>query len=452
MDTIAALSTPALSGPIGIIRVSGPRAFELVGRIFSPMKGVSFAHTTDRMLTLGRLVLDNYALDTAMGVKMTAPNSYTGQDMAELHLHGSLPVLRAALDALYLSGARPALAGEFTKLAFLHGKLDLSQAEAIQDLITAETNDAARNAAGQLLGKIGRSFLHVYDGLADLLARFYVVMDYPDESLPPAETEQCIALLDALDAELQALLDSYAWGRVLREGIGCAILGKPNVGKSSLLNALLGYDRALVTPHPGTTRDTLEESTHIGGIKLNLTDCAGMRQTDDPVETLGVERAREAVRSAQLLFIVVDGSAPLDDEDRAVLDLAGDRDAVVIINKSDLPQVMETDALEAAFLHICRVSALTGDGLNLLDGTLRRMFEQTTLYDGTALTSARQADGVRRGLDAVRAASVALRRGVTLDAVLAELESAVAALGELTGRRISDDVLDKIFADFCVGK
>ncbi len=450
-DTIAALSTPALSGPIGIIRVSGPDAIASAERVFVPRRG-PLSQTRDNLLVTGSLIVGGAALDSGMATVMRAPNSYTGEDMAELHLHGSMPVLRAALDALYRQGCRPAEAGEFTKRAFLFGKLDLSQAEAVQDLISAQTRDAARNAAGQLMGKVGRVFMRVYDRLADLLAHFGVLVDYPDEDIEPAQRQDMCRVLDEAEKELSSLLDSYAWGASLREGIKCVILGKPNVGKSSLLNALLGYDRALVTPHPGTTRDTVEESVHLGGVLLRLVDCAGIRETDDPVESLGVERARKQAADAELVLAVVDGSSPLDADDRAVLDLAGDDKAVVIINKSDLPQSIETDALEAAFLHICRLSALTGDGINLLDATLRRMFDNRALYDGSALSNPRQADAVRRALDAARSAGQALRVGVTPDAVLGELEAALGALGELTGRRISDDVLHRIFENFCVGK
>lgn len=451
-DTIAALATPALSGPIGIIRISGPDAIAAAERIFIPKRGMRLSHMRDRTLVTGSLNIDGAVLDNGMAALMRAPNSYTGEDMAELHLHGSMPVLKAALDALYRQGCRPAGAGEFTKRAFLFGKLDLSQAEAVQDLISAETRDAARNAAGQLMGKVGRVFSEMYDRLIGMLAHFGVLVDYPDEDIEPAERQDMCRVLDEVEKELSSLLESYAWGGMLREGIKCVILGKPNVGKSSLLNALLGYDRAIVTPYPGTTRDTLEESVHLGGVLLRLTDCAGVRDTDDPVESLGVELAKRQARDADLVFAVVDGSSPLDGDDRAVLDLARDDNAVVIINKSDLPQSIETDALEAAFLHICRLSALTGDGINLLDATLRRMFDNRALYDGSALSNPRQADAIRRALDAVRSAGQALRVGVTPDAVMGELESALGALGELTGRRVSDEVLRKIFENFCVGK
>lgn len=451
-DTIAAMATPALSGPVGIIRISGPDAVRLAAGVFTPDSNKSLADIPDRLLTTGSLVLGGGVMDHGMAVLMRAPRSYTGEDVAELHLHGSLPVLRAALDELYRQGCRPAGAGEFTKRAFLNGKMDLSQAEAVQDLISAETQDAVRNAAGQLMGRVGRAFSSMYDRLADMMAHFFVLVDYPDEDIERADRASLCRGLDEVEKELSALLDSYAWGGILREGIRCAIVGKPNVGKSSLLNALVGYDRALVTPHPGTTRDTLEESVHLGGVLLRLADSAGIRSTDDPVELLGVERAMRCAREAELVLVVLDGSRPMDDGDRAVLDLVRDDNAVIIVNKSDLPQQIEIDSLEAAFLHICCVSALTGEGMNLLDALLRRMFDSRALYDGSALSNPRQADAIRRTLEAVRMAGQGLRTGMPADVVLGELESALGGLGELTGRRISDDVLHRIFENFCVGK
>ena len=404
------------------------------------------------MLVLGELVIDGAVLDSGLAFVMRAPNSYTGENVVELQLHGSMPVLRAALDALYRDGCRPALAGEFTRRAFLNNKLDLSQAEAVNDLIHAETHDAARNAAGQLQGRVGRVFDELQAQLTELLARFGVCVDYPDEDVPDVKSGDIIKTLDVIEQNLSELLESYAWGGILRTGLRCVILGKPNVGKSSIYNALLGRDRALVTPHPGTTRDTLEESVNLGGVLLRLADCAGVRETDDPVEALGVELAKRHAEEAELLLVVVDGSQPLDGDDRAVLDLARDDKSIIIVNKSDLPQKAETDVLEAAFLHICHLSALTGDGIGQLDAILRRMFDDRTLYDGSAISNPRQMDAIRRVLEACRAAGQALRLKTTPDVVMCELESAMAALSEVTGRSVSADVLEKIFSEFCVGK
>ena len=450
METIAALATPPLSGALGVIRISGRRAFALASSVFHARGGLPPAKWKPRAFVMGAAVIDGALLDEGMAVRMVAPYSYTGEDMVELHLHGSIPALRAVLEGLYKAGAAPAAPGEFTRRAFLHGKLSLSQAEAVADLVTAETRDAARNAAGQLQGRVGLVFTKAYDALAGLLARFYAAVDYPEEEIAPGEPA---AILQSVMTPLETLLGTAGKGLLMREGLRCSILGKPNVGKSSLLNAFVGHERAIVSPVPGTTRDTLEETVTVGGVKLRITDGAGIRETRDALEMAGVSRARGAAENAELLFVVLDGSREADDADRAVLDFARDRACLILINKADLPQKLEPEQLEAAFLHVLPISAKTGQGLDAVYSTLRRLYEAgDTLYDGSVLTNERQADAIRRTLDAVRSALSGLREGVTPDAVLAELERALACIGELTGRRVREEIIDEIFAKFCVGK
>jgi tRNA modification GTPase len=450
MQTIAALATPPLSGALGIIRISGTQAFALASQVFTAASGQHPSEWKPRYLVMGRVVIDSILLDEGMAVRMVAPYSSTGEDMVELHLHGSIPALRAVLEALYASGAVPAAPGEFTRRAFLHGKLSLSQAEAVGDLVTAETRDAARNAAGQLSGVVGKIFSEVYDTLADLLARFYAAVDYPEEDI---ESGEPIKVLQTTLDTLEKLLATAGKGLVLREGVRCAIMGKPNVGKSSLLNAFAGHDRAIVSPIPGTTRDTLEETVTVGGVKLRVTDGAGIRETQDVLEMEGVSRARATAENSEMLFVVLDGSEELEFEDRAVLDFARDRSCLVLINKTDLPQKLERELLEAAFLHVLPISAKTGNGLDAVYSVLRRLYDAgEALYDGSVLTNERQADAIRRTADAVRNALRGLRDGVTPDAVLAELERAVACVGELTGRRVREEIIDGIFSKFCVGK
>lgn len=451
--TIAALATPPVSGALGIIRISGPKAFEYAGALFRPAAGsAALENRTSHKVIFGSLVLDGRVLDQGLCLIMRAPHSPTGEDVAELHLHGSMVVLNAALSALWRLGARPAQPGEFTRRAFLNGKMELSQAEAVHDLVAARTLDAAFNAAGQISGVIERRFMRLYDALTALLAHFQAVADYPEEDLPPSAAGEMQVSLNEIMSELKALLDGYEQSRVMTEGIRCAIVGKPNVGKSSLLNALAGYDRAIVSEWPGTTRDTLEENIRLGGVLLRLTDCAGLRNTHDPLERQGVDRTRAAMEQAGLLFIVLDASEPLDDGDREILDFARERPAVILLNKSDLPRRLETEMLEAAFLHICEVSALTGAGLDYLDSMVRRLFDTRAVCDGSVLTGARQAAAMRATLEAVTEAEQALREGYTPDAVMCELERAMNALGELTGRTMSEEALDQIFANFCIGK
>jgi tRNA modification GTPase len=450
MQTIAALATPPLSGALGIIRISGDRAYALASSVFRAKNGLPPAKWQPRTLVMGDAIINGALLDEGMAVRMVAPYSNTGEDMVELHLHGSIPALRAVLEGLYKAGAVPAAPGEFTRRAFLHGKLSLSQAEAVADLVTAETRDAARNAAGQLEGAVGRVYAKTYDILADLLARFYAAVDYPEEDISPGEPAGCLqSVLDTLEP----LLSTAGKGLLLREGLRCSIIGKPNVGKSSLLNAFVGHERAIVSPFPGTTRDTLEESVTMGGVRLRIADGAGIREASDAVEAEGVSRVRGMAENAELLFVVLDGSEALDDDDRAVLDFARDRSCLILINKTDLPQKLEREQLEAAFLHVLPISAKYNQGLDAVDSTLRRLCEAgDTLYDGSVLTNERQADAIRRTMDAVRNALTGLREGVTPDAVLAELERALASVGELTGRRVREEIIDEIFSKFCVGK
>jgi tRNA modification GTPase len=450
MKTIAALATPPLPGALGIIRISGSDAYTLASSVFFAKNGLPLPEWEPRTLVLGNFIIDGALLDEGMAVRMIAPYSHTGEDSVEFHMHGSIPALRDVLEALYKAGAEPAAPGEFTKRAFLHGKLSLSQAEAVADLVTAETRDAARNAAGQLTGRVGKVFSEAYDTLAGLLARFYAAVDYPEEDIVPGEPYE---LLQTVYASLEALLETAGKGLLLREGLRCSILGKPNVGKSSLLNTFVGHERAIVSPFPGTTRDTLEETVTVGGVKLRVIDGAGIRDTRDVVEDAGVKRVRGLAEHSELLFAVLDGSAPLDDEDRAVLDLARDRTCLVLINKADLPQKLEREQIEAAFLHVLPISAMTGQGLDSVYSTLRRLYESgDTLYDGSVLTNTRQTDAIRRTADAVRNAIKGLREGVTTDAVLAEMERALACVSELTGRRVREEIIDEIFARFCVGK
>lgn len=451
--TIAALATPPVSGALGIIRVSGPNAVACVETLFEPSGKLPLSAQPSHKAVYGQLRLDGRVLDRGLCLIMRAPHSPTGEDVAELHLHGSMVILTATLEALWRRGARPAQPGEFTRRGFLNGKLELSQAEAVQDLVSAQTLDAAFNAAGQLSGVIERRYMSVYDALAGLLAHFQAVADYPEEDLPPSETADILAGLGTVIADLQSLLSTYGeQGRVLKEGVRCAIIGKPNVGKSSLLNALAGYDRAIVSDAPGTTRDTLEENMRIGGVLLRLTDCAGLRLTQDPLEQQGVDRSRAAAERAGLLFVVLDASRPLDDDDRQALDYARERPAVILLNKCDLPPIVETEPLEAAFLHVCQISALTGEGLDYLDSIVRRLFDTRAVCDGSVLTGARQAEAIKATLQAALEARDALDRGFTPDAVMGELERAMNALSELTGRAMTEDALDKIFAEFCIGK
>ena len=453
-DLIAAISTAPVPAAIGILRLSGPGALEAVDRVFRAARGGPMAAAPDRKLVYGTL-LDGQGspIDQVLATVSRGPNSYTGEDTAELQCHGSPMVLTLGLEALCAAGARPAGPGEFTRRAFLNGRLDLPQAEAVGDLLEARTDAAVRTAAGQLGGALSRRVEAVYNGLVDLMAHFHAVLDYPDEDIDPFRASELAAALAAATDGLSALLETYDRGKYLVQGVPCAIVGAPNAGKSSLLNALLGYERAIVTPIPGTTRDTVEETVRLGGVLLRLIDTAGLRKTEDPVERLGVERSRRAMEEAGLILVVLDQSRPATEEDKELVRQAMDlAPTILVLNKADLPQGLDfTEDLHLA--PAIPVSAKAGAGLEDLGELVAGMFPQPAAGEaGAVLTNARQAEAARRALESVRAASEGLALGITPDAVLTDVEGAVEALGELSGRNIREDVVARIFARFCVGK
>ena len=453
-DTIAAIATGGVRSAIGILRISGPRARQAAEAVFFPADGKPLTAHPSHTLVYGTLRdTDGTALDHCLGTYSVGPDSYTGEDTAELQCHGSPTVLAAGLESLFAAGARQALAGEFTRRAFLNGRLDLTQAEAVVDLIDAETVAAAKNAAGQLSGAISGRINGIYDGLVDLMAHFHAVLDYPDEDIPPFEAAEIARSVEEAARSLAELSATYSRGRQLTQGVPCAIVGRPNAGKSSLLNAILGYDRAIVTDIPGTTRDTVEERAVLGGVLLRLIDTAGLRDTGDVVEQMGVRRSLDALERAELALVVLDGSEPLDENDRMVLQAArAVGDTIVLVNKSDLPPAADLSGLKAAGLTTLSISARDGTGLGELEGEIARRFPAGGERQGELLTNARQAEAAGRAAQALRCVREGLEAGMPPDMVLSDVEAALSALGELSGRRVTEDVTSRIFARFCVGK
>ena len=449
---IAAIATGLVRSGIGILRMSGDGCIDLANRVFALYNGQALSSLPDRKLARGTLFdAQNRPIDEAMVFISHAPHSYTGEDTVEFQCHGSPAVLTAGLSALLSNGFHQAGPGEFTKRAFLNGQMDLTQAEAVIDLIDAETADAAANAAGQVAGVLRKQLDPIYDSLMDICSHFHAVLDYPDEDIEPFRLQAYADTLTSASKKLDTLLSSCRRGNFIKNGVQTAILGAPNAGKSSLLNALAGFDRVIVTDIPGTTRDAVEQTVTLGRHLLRLLDTAGIRDTSDTVEHLGVERSFQAAQSCQLAFFVVDGSKPLTREDEAAMDAALQApDAIAILNKQDLPCVI--DPCELPFSYVIPVSCAKQAGLDLLEQALDMVFDDEAPCDGSILTNARQADAIAKSRASIEAALSSLRLGMTPDAVLVDVEAAMEALGEATGRVVREDITNRIFERFCVGK
>lgn len=450
-DIIAAVSTGWQVSAIGIIRMSGPGCIELAAKVFKPKYG-SAESLKDRVLVIGHL-LDkrDRMIDEVLLTVSHGPNSYTGEDTVEFQCHGSPAVLTAGLESLFARGARQAGPGEFTKRAFLNGRMDLTQAEAVIDLIHAESAEAAANAAGQLGGAMLRKIQPVYDKLTDIMAHFHAVLDYPDEDIDPFEITNFQSDLWKAQDVLIKLLSTYSRGQVLRHGLRAVILGKPNAGKSSFLNALAGFDRVIVTDIAGTTRDSVEETVKVGRHLIRLVDTAGIRETEDQIERMGVERAKAAVSQADLAIYVCDGSTELTEEDERAQDAAMEAPcAIAILNKQDLNQMVEPSDLP--FEWIIPFCATTGEGMEQLEYALDCLFDDEIPCDGSILTNTRQANAVARAAKSIESAQKSLRLGMTPDAVLVDVEAAMEALGEVTGQTMREEITNRIFERFCVGK
>ena len=450
-DTIAAVATGAQIAAIGILRMSGPKSIAIADRLFRPADGSPMSAHESKRLVYGSLSdADGALMDLCLCTVSRAPDSYTGEDTVEFQCHGSPVLLSAVLEAAFALGARQAGPGEFTRRAFVNGRLELTAAEAVADLIDAESAECVRNAAGQLSGTIAGKIDAIYRSLEDISAHYHAVLDYPDEDIEDFTLSRYRGVISGAAGQLRRLLDSYGRGRLMKAGLPAAIVGRPNAGKSSLLNALLGYERAIVTAIPGTTRDTIEEKLRLGALTLRLTDTAGIRSADNEAERLGVERRRRAMEQAELVLLVIDGSEEPDAEDLELLRLAEQAPkALVILSKNDLPQrVVRLDTP----LPQLTLSTFSGEGVEELARAIEAMYPLPAVPAGEILTNARQADAIRRALQALDAAEETMAAGATPDIVLTETENAMRCLGELSGRSIREDVTARIFSRFCVGK
>lgn len=452
-NTVAAISTPLGVGGIGVIRVSGPDAFSVTEAIFAPVSGKKLTDQKGYTAHYGRLHDSDGEFDEAVVTLFRAPHSYTGEDVTEISCHGGLYLLQRCLRAVLDAGARLAEAGEFTKRAYLNGKLGLAQAESVMDLIGSSGKQAARAALAGRDGVLSRKIDAIADRLVDIGAHLAAWNDYPDEDMESVEPENLSASLFAALEDCRRLLAGYDAGKVLREGVETAIIGRPNVGKSTLMNLLAGTEKSIVTAIPGTTRDVVEETVLAGEVKLRLADTAGIRSTDDPVEQVGVSLARKRLSSAQLILAVLDRSEPLSDEDLALLQELRDRPAIAVLNKSDLPQQLDEEKLAGLVQKTVEISARSGEGADALVEAISQMLHLSDI-DPTAplVANERQRVCLQKSAAALQEAADAAAMGVTLDAVTVCLDEAISPLLELTGRKASDAVVNAVFANFCVGK
>ncbi len=452
-DTIAAISTPLGQGGIGLVRISGPDALKIARSLFRPARGKADADWRPFHLRYGHIAdpLTREHVDEVLVSYMPAPRTYTRQDVVEINCHGGIVPLRKVLELALREGARLAEPGEFTLRAFLNGRIDLAQAEAVLDIVNAHTEAALRLAVDQLDGRLSGQVRQVRQRLLSVMAYLEATIDFVEDDIPPQDVRP--DLREAAEA-LSHLLRGADQGIIYRQGIRTAIIGRPNVGKSSLLNALLRADRAIVTPIPGTTRDTLEETLNLGGIPLVLVDTAGIANAStDPVERLGIERSRDALRRADLVLMVIDGSQPLQTEDADIARLTEGRPTVVVVNKTDLPELVDlSDFLPGA--PRARVSALTGEGLDALRKTIldKVLGGEVLASDSIFVTSTRHKDILTRALEHVQAALGTLEQGLPADFVTIDLRAALDLLGEITGQTFTEDLLDNIFSNFCIGK
>lgn len=449
--TIAAIATPLGEGGIGVIRISGDKAIAVAEKCFKAFSGVKLSSLKGYEAAYGQLLDKETVLDDGIALIFKAPKSYTGEDVVELSVHGGRLVLKSVLRAVLACGADLADAGEFTKRAFLNGKLDLTKAESVMGLISANNDTALRISHSVKDGRISREIDSIVEELLLTAASIATYTDYPDEDIPELSEENFIKMLESATARTEALLSSYDAGRLIREGINCAIVGKPNVGKSTLMNLLSGSERSIVTDIAGTTRDVIEETVILGDITLRLADTAGIHKTDDTVENVGVERAIKKLNDADIVFAVFDSSAPLSNDDISLLEEIRQKRVIVILNKTDLSKNIDTSVFEG--MTVVAISAKQGVGIDELTKAVEEITEISKLDTNSAvLISEHQRSCTARAKDALSEAINAFRIGATLDAVGVCIDDALAAFLELTGKRVTNEVTDEIFRRFCVGK
>ena len=453
LSSIAAISTPLGTGGVGIIRISGKNATEIADRIFVSVNGKKLSSSKGYRAYFGRIFDGETAVDEVVCLVFRAPHSYTGEDVVEINCHGGVVLLKKILRLVLQNGAQAAAPGEFTKRAFLNGKLDLSEAESVMTLISAQGEQGANAAFNQLEGGLSRKIEKINSSLLSLAAHIAAWVDYPDDEIEELGNNELYSTIYNAHLELCALLSNFDSGMAVTNGVEAAIVGKPNVGKSTLMNLLTGYDRSIVTEIEGTTRDVVEETVNLNGCILRISDTAGMRETGDIVEKLGVERSRKKLERAAIVFAVFDLSKPLSDEDKELIDECKDKNVIPIVNKTDLEPRLDVDYIKNKLGSPLFISAKIGDGYNDLCDRVAELMG-TKNFDTTSamLVNERQRICCQKASDALKDALEALNIGLTPDAIGVCIDDAIAALLELTGQKASEAVVDEVFKHFCVGK
>ena len=457
-QVIAAVSTPPGKGGVAIIRMSGNGAFEIADRVFFTLSGKRFSECEARKQIYGHIIEDGEKIDDVLATRFPAPHSYTGEDTVEIGCHGGILVTRTVLEALLRAGAVAATAGEFTRRAFINGRLTLTEAEAISDLLEAKSREQIRLSSEGSRRLLSGTISEIRGKMVELMSSIYARIDYPDEDLGDFTDEQVLARLYNIKEDCEKLLSTYRTGRAITEGVDTVICGKPNAGKSSLYNLLVGEDAAIVTDIPGTTRDVLRHSLPLGRIMLNLADTAGIRERDDmdAVERIGIEKSRKMIEKSELLFAIFDISRPFDREDEVIVEAVNASCAtkIAILNKTDLAHVLDESRLQG-FDAIIRISAKEeAQAISTLTSTVEKMFADEKIVVGAdpIISSARQKASLTRSLDFINAATTSLQLGFSQDAVSTDVERALGAISELDGRAVSDEIVADIFSKFCVGK
>lgn len=453
MSTVAAIATPNAPGGIGIIRISGEDAFKVADCVFKSVSAKKLSGLKGYTASFGHVYDGENLIDECIATVFRAPKSYTGEDVVELSCHGGLYVTNSVLRAVLSAGALPAGAGEFTKRAFLNGRIDLTEAEGVMNIISAKGKDALNAAVTTLDGALSRRIDSVCKSLTHLGAGMAVWTDYPDEDIPEVNTDSLSESLENISNELSELISSFEAGHAITEGISTVICGHPNVGKSTLMNLLTGYDRSIVTDIAGTTRDVIEETVRLGSAVLRLQDTAGLRVSSDEIENIGVSIARQRIDRAGLVIAVFDASIPLSDEDIDLLKKCREKRAVAVINKTDIGVCIDKKEIEKYIPVVVEMSASSGNGLDELKNSVEKMLSLDTLDSSAVmLTTERQRNCCVRAKSCVDEAVEALKFGMTLDAVNVGVDSAIDALNSLTGKKATETVVDEVFSKFCVGK